>query len=70
MRRKTIRWVITILCATLTVAGGRALAQGKKKLKLAFITNNASDFWTIARAGLQQGRRGIAEREARIQDPG
>jgi ribose transport system substrate-binding protein len=32
-------------------AGGVPAAKPKGKLRLAFITNNASDFWTIARAG-------------------
>ena len=27
---------------------------GEKKTKLAFVTNNASDFWTIARKGVEQ----------------
>jgi len=29
-------------------------AQDNKPLKIAFLTNNASDFWTIARAGCEQ----------------
>src|SRR5271170_651607 len=29
-------------------------SAGAKKLRLAFITNNAADFWTICRAGCQQ----------------
>ncbi len=70
MRRKTIRWVITILCATLTVAGGRALAQGKKKLKLAFITNNASDFWTIARAGCNKAVEELPNVKLEFKIPG
>ncbi|MGA2137615.1 MAG: sugar-binding protein [Verrucomicrobiia bacterium] len=70
MRRKTIRWVITILCATLTVAGGRALAQGKKKLKLAFITNNAADFWTIARAGCNKAAEELPNVQLEFKIPG
>src|SRR5690349_16740752 len=32
--------------------GGTATSQSSdKQLRLAFVTNNASDFWTIARAG-------------------
>jgi ribose transport system substrate-binding protein len=70
MRRKTIRWVITILCATLTIAGGRALAQGKKKLKLAFITNNAADFWTIARAGCNKAAEELPNVQLEFKIPG
>lgn len=29
-------------------------AEGSKKWKLAFVTNNASDFWTIARKGVEK----------------
>jgi ribose transport system substrate-binding protein len=36
---------------TTAAAGGGGGGAGGKKLKLAFVTNNASDFWTIARAG-------------------
>jgi len=36
---------------TTTAAGGGA---SKKALKLAFVTNNASDFWTIARKGTEK----------------
>lgn len=39
-------------------AGGGATATGggekKKELHLAFVTNNASDFWTIARKGVEK----------------
>ena len=70
MRRKTIRWVITILCATLTVAGGRVLAQGKKKLKLAFITNNAADFWTNARAGCNKAAEELPNVQLEFKIPG
>src|SRR5207302_8439474 len=35
-----------------TESGAKPESTGAaKKLKLAFVTNNASDFWTIARAG-------------------
>lgn len=33
-----------------------ATAQAPKPLKLAFVTNNASDFWTIARAGCEKAK--------------
>jgi ribose transport system substrate-binding protein len=51
MNRTTTRWIALTLCAAVTIAGGTTWAQSKKRLKLAFVTNNASDFWTIARAG-------------------
>jgi ribose transport system substrate-binding protein len=54
-----------ILCS---IAAGVALAAGclnsanaqeNKKLRLAFLTNNASDFWTIARAGCKQAEKEV-----------
>jgi len=33
---------------------GKEESAGGKKLKLAFVTNNVSDFWTIARAGCEK----------------
>ncbi|HUJ09182.1 MAG TPA: sugar-binding protein [Verrucomicrobiae bacterium] len=33
---------------------GQAEAKPKKKLRLAFVTNNAADFWAIARAGCEK----------------
>jgi ribose transport system substrate-binding protein len=39
-----------------------AKAQSKEKpLKLAFLTNNASDFWTIARAGCNQAQKEVKD---------
>src|SRR6267142_4382479 len=41
---------------------------GEKKTKLAFVTNNASDFWTIARKGVEQADKELpaVEEEFRI----
>src|ERR1700751_4745561 len=36
-----------------------ANTQDSKPLKLAFLTNNASDFWTIARAGCEQAQKDV-----------
>ena len=54
-----ICWLSLALCTILagcnksdTAATGNNAGPGAgKKVKLAFVTNNASDFWTIARAG-------------------
>ena len=70
MRGKIMRWVVIILCGALVVVGGRALAQGKKKLKLAFVTNNASDFWTIARAGCNKAVEELADVKLQFEIPG
>src|ERR1043166_9509644 len=44
--------------------------SGNKKLKLAFITNNASDFWTIARKGVEQAGRELPNVETEFKIPG
>ena len=39
-----------------TPAGESGPGPGGKRLKLAFVTNNASDFWTIARKGIDKAK--------------
>jgi ribose transport system substrate-binding protein len=56
MKFKQLRSTLTALCVGLIVAGcgkndGNSSSGTGKKLKLAFVSNNASSFWTIARAG-------------------
>jgi len=41
-----------------------------KTLKLAFVTNNSSDFWTIARAGTDQAKKDLPNVEVDFQIPG
>jgi ribose transport system substrate-binding protein len=51
MKRFLIPWLYAAL-VFLTVCGLHESAQAAgKKLKLAFVPNNAADFWTMARAG-------------------
>ena len=54
MRQRRV--LLFVLC--LVVAGCRsgsgASSDGAKTLKLAFVTNNAADFWTIARRGVEK----------------
>jgi ribose transport system substrate-binding protein len=42
---------------------------GGKKLKLAFVTNNASDFWTIARAGCEKAAADLRNIDLDFQIP-
>lgn len=42
-----VPWLLLLSCNS----GGN---DGSKELKLAFVTNNASDFWTIARKGVEK----------------
>ena len=59
---KSSPWLaILALCLSLTACNksgtGDSPGGGPKKLKLAFVTNNAADFWTIARAGCNQAAK-------------
>jgi len=52
-------WLCVLAAVALSVAGCKSdLPAGKagegKKITLAFVTNNTSDFWTIARAGCEK----------------
>lgn len=57
------RLLVTLFLAAFTLAslscnnagsGGGTSTTGGKKLRLAFVTNNPSDFWTIAREGTKK----------------
>src|SRR5262245_25364917 len=62
---KTHSLLLGALCLALLLPGcGRKDAADnsgggapKKKLKLAFVSNNASPFWSIARAGCQEAEK-------------
>ena len=43
--------------------------EGKKKLRLAFVTNNSSDFWTIARKGTEQAAAELGDVEVLFKMP-
>ena len=66
MRFSTIVLVSVCLLASLA----SCTKPGEKKLKLAFITNNASDYWTIARKGVEQAGRELPNVEVEVKIPG
>jgi ribose transport system substrate-binding protein len=56
-RRKAILWTGGAIATLAGLAGCNketSSAGGTKKLNIAFVTNNASDFWTYARAGCKK----------------
>ncbi len=58
------------VCAALALAGcNRQGAPGGKQLRLAFVTNNASDFWTIARRGTEKADAELANVEVDFRIP-
>jgi ribose transport system substrate-binding protein len=61
--------LIACLVCVASLAGGcqsrESGASGEKKtLKVAFVTNNSADFWTIARRGVEKADQEIADVEA------
>jgi len=56
------RTVAALCCLTLLAIGGCGRQKSTTK-RLAFITNNAADFWTIARKGTEKADAGLADVE-------
>ncbi len=56
-RKVSARFAYIVCCVLIGVSllfGACKRTGGGKRYKLAFITNNASDFWTIARKGTEK----------------
>src|SRR5579862_1151513 len=49
--------------------GGTVGAPAQKKLKLAFVCNNAAPFWTIARAGTEEAQKELGDVEVDFRIP-
>ncbi|HEX4950298.1 MAG TPA: sugar-binding protein [Blastocatellia bacterium] len=76
------RILVTLILAAFAVAslscnnaggggtGGMATTGGDKKLRLAFVTNNPSDFWTIARKGTEKAAAELPNVQVEFQMPG
>ena len=63
---------IVLSCLLFGLTGLLILAcsgTGEKKTKLAFVTNNASDFWTIARKGVEQADKELPAVEVEFRIP-
>ena len=56
----SLRNIAGLLCAGVLVVSGCAREQSSTK-RIAFITNNAADFWTIARKGTEKADAGLAD---------
>lgn len=78
MQRMMNRGLLLFLVACFSLAfvscsgGSGGSGSGAKKLRLAFVTNNASDFWTIARKGTEKAAAELpnAEIEFKINPDG
>ena len=60
-----------IVCLAFGIAACNASKEsGNKKLRLAFVTNNPSDFWTIARKGTEKAAAELPNVSVEFQMPG
>lgn len=65
--RRVVMW--TLACACLAAGCGSSSqvpreADGLRPLKVAFVTNNSADFWTIARRGVEKADEELEDVEA------
>lgn len=58
-----------VLCGSTVLLMLACGPTGEKKTKLAFVTNNASDFWTIARKGVEQADSELATVDVEFRIP-
>ena len=67
MKRHMFRVMVGVLVLSHAMAGCRSAeetpAGGAKTLRLAFVTNNSADFWTIARRGAEKADSELADVE-------
>ena len=62
---KMIACVVCLVCVTAGCQShDRAAPGGARTLKLAFVTNNSADFWTIARRGVEQADKELPDVDA------
>jgi ribose transport system substrate-binding protein len=62
------RLIAGLVCVAFLAAGCQSrespAAGGRKTVKIAFVTNNSADFWTIARRGVEKADQELADVEA------
>lgn len=68
MKRHATKLIAAVACLALLTAGceqrGGTATGGTRTLKLAFVTNNSADFWTIARRGVEKADEELADVQA------
>ena len=71
MKRSTTAFLAVPAVLACFLAGcGKAAPGAEKTLHLAFLTNNAANFWTIARRGCEDAAREIGDVEVEFRIPG
>ncbi len=71
MNERVVRRVAaSMVCLMFVSAGCRQAtdngAENPKTIKLAFVTNNSADFWTIARRGVEKADAELRRRRNRV----
>ena len=74
---KKIQILLAVLCITTLISGcgkketadNSATAPAGRKLKLAFVANNAANFWTIARTGCDDAAKELGDVEVNFRIP-
>jgi ribose transport system substrate-binding protein len=76
---KTTQYLLTVVCVVALASGcgkketaensGSGSAPPAKKLKLAFVSNNAANFWTIARTGCDDAAKALGDVEVDFRIP-
>jgi ribose transport system substrate-binding protein len=56
--------IVILLISFLVSCRGNETSESDKQLKLAFVTNNSADFWTIARRGVEKADEELADATA------
>ena len=68
MQPHVVKLITCLVCAAGVVAGCQSresgASGGARTLKVAFVTNNSADFWTIARRGVEQADMELADVQA------
>lgn len=67
MSSRVLQWVLVLSVAGLSVgcrSQENATASGGEVVRLAFVTNNSADFWTIARKGVEKADAELPDVEA------
>jgi len=61
--------IVLVLGAIILLTSCNPSAGGAKKTKLAFLTNNADDFWTIAQRGCEQSAKDLGDVDLEFRIP-
>ena len=69
MRHLRILLACACVFIVLMISACSRTPESAKKLRVAFVTNNASDFWTIARKGCEQAARELPDVEVEFKIP-